>query len=300
MYKYWGFGLNIISEIEFPEMYPTVFDNADLQITIGNLTPSAKEKALSTTNFIKVINDTEIIFQVKDVATYHAVNGNRISIEITPNNSDMRSVRLYILATAMAAVLLQRKRLPFHASAIIRDNHLSLITGDSGAGKSTSIAGLIKNGHKIFSDDVIVLHKNEEGNILATASYPMIKLWNDTVKKLKHEMFNDKSFVVKPGMDKYGIFFHKDFDTKSYPIENILILKKGNGSIIQIKKLQGGEAFSAVTEQIYRKGLVKSSVLKKMSFDVLAALLKKSNVYEITRPIDGDIDQMLLKLEELL
>ena len=297
MYSYWGFGLNIASEIEFPEMYPAEFDLADVTISLDKISI-----LLTNTNdhYIHRINDKELLFEVKGIATYYVANGKSIFINIDERNAELRNVRLFTLATAMAAILFQRNLIPFHSSAIIKDNHLSLITGDSGAGKSTSVAGLIKKGYPIFSDDIVVLHKNVTEKILAYASYPMIKLWDDTVVSLEHEMFNDRSFAVKPGIDKYGIFFHDKFDKSSYYVENIIILKKGVNAKIIVKELHGGEAFAEVAKQVYRPGLLKGASVKKMRFDILTGLLKTSHIFEITRPEDGSIEKMLLQIEELL
>jgi serine kinase of HPr protein (carbohydrate metabolism regulator) len=56
----------------------------------------------------------------------------------------------------MAAIPLQRQTLPFHASAISVNNKLILISGESGAGKSTALTVLILRGYAVFSDDVVV------------------------------------------------------------------------------------------------------------------------------------------------
>ena len=40
MHHYWGFGLHIKSEIEFPELLTDDFDVADVQICLGKVPPS--------------------------------------------------------------------------------------------------------------------------------------------------------------------------------------------------------------------------------------------------------------------
>ena len=51
--------------------------------------------------------------------------------------SDEDEIRLYILGTCMGAILMQRKILPLHGSAVAIDGKAYAIVGDSGAGKST-------------------------------------------------------------------------------------------------------------------------------------------------------------------
>lgn len=119
MYKYWGFGLHIASEIEFPELLPMEFDLPDVEFVLGKMPEIKEDISVSTKNFSYYITDNELLFKVYDIAGYYAANGNKIIIEPFTNVQDMRSIRLYVLATAIAAILLQRGLLPLHASAII-------------------------------------------------------------------------------------------------------------------------------------------------------------------------------------
>jgi ABC-type multidrug transport system fused ATPase/permease subunit len=155
MHKYWGFGLKILSEIEFPELLPYDFDTADVGIRFGIIPLIDIQVSYPGNVFSYHLNDTELVFDAPGVAEYYAANGKMINLRldnrIDPKDiSAMRSVRLYLLATVFAAILLQRKQLPLHASAIIKNGKLVLIAGDSGAGKSTILAEFMKQGYEVF------------------------------------------------------------------------------------------------------------------------------------------------------
>ncbi len=299
MHNYWGFGLNIKSEIAFPELLVHNSDSSDVQICMGTVPASIEGVFIDEPEVNYTINNNELLFRVKNIAKYYATNGNSIIVEIEDIKNEMRTIRLYILATVMASVLLQRKLLPLHASAIIMDNQLILITGDSGAGKSTALAGLIKKGHAVFSDDVIVLH-NKLATVVATASYPMIKLWDDTMVKLEHELFDDRSFIIKPGMDKYGIFFHKQFNQNSYAVKKIIILKKNGINQIVSRKITGAEIFKELAKQIYRPMLLQDNNLLLLTFNLFSSLMNTVSVYEITRPEECSPTDLLVCVESLL
>jgi hypothetical protein len=295
-YSYWGFGLNIRSEIEFPELQPAVFESADVKVILGTASDIEEEQRTSPAGFLYAINNTQLFFDVPGVAKYLAENGDTITIEKDAALTDMRTLRLYILATIFAGILMQRKRLPLHASAILHHDELVLVCGDSGAGKSTTLAGLIKKGHDVFSDDVIVMNNNNK----ATASYPMIKLWEDTQDKLSHDSFDDRSFVIKPGMNKYGIFFHDKFDTGLYPVKKILILKKGEVSSIKSKQVKATEAFKELNKQVYRPMLVHNNELRALTFSIISALANNSMVYQITRPVACNVDDLVSYVEGMI
>ena len=57
----------------------------------------------------------------------------------------------------MGAILMQRKILPLHGSAIAIDGKAYAIVGDSGAGKSTLASAFLKRGYQLLSDDVITV-----------------------------------------------------------------------------------------------------------------------------------------------
>ena len=178
------------------------FETHDLEIICGKVPENIEGISFSTPGYKYAINDNEFLFKVLNTAQYYADNGNKITIELCKEVKAMRDVRLYVLATVMAAVLLHKRLLPLHTSAISYDDGLYCISGDSGAGKTTVLSLLLKKGYKIFSDDVVVLNKDAKNGVTAYASYPMIKLWGDTLDKIDSSEFQDKSFPVKSGIDK--------------------------------------------------------------------------------------------------
>jgi len=220
-------------------------------------------------------------------------------VEVLSTTEEERTIRLYVLATVMAAILLQRQRLALHASAIIKDGMLILLSGDSGAGKSTLLAELIKSGYQVFSDDIVVLKKDLlTGGILANASYPMIKLWNDSIEKLDHVYFSDKSFKVRHDLDKYGFFFHSIFRTGSFPVSKILLLKKGSQEGFLMKEQKHTEAFTAIFKQVYRPMLIQSNKHRLLCFTIISELAKSCTFMEITRPMECKPTELLAYVKD--
>ena len=286
MYKYFGFGLDILSDIEFPELSPASFDIPEIVIKTGEIPGILNGKIIQSADFTYIIRDDELMFSVKDIANYYAGYGREIIVAPVEGYAAMRSIRLFILATVMAAILLQRRLLPLHASAILANDELILLCGDAGAGKSTTLAGLMKSGYTIFSDDIIVLQQHPDNNIVnGTASYPMIKLWENSLQTLDHHLFQDRSFPVRPGLNKYGIFFHEIFNRLQYPLKKILLLKIGTQDFIQTEQLTGMQAFEQVSNQIYRPILLQSQLMRTMSFKIIGQLLQHTDIYLISRPV---------------
>ena len=119
MYKYWGFGLHIASEIEFPELLPAEFSEADLTIALGK-TPDALQGEVVKKKAFSTIGKDEYLLVMKNICRYYASFGSSLVVEPL-DGIDEQSVRLFLLGTVMAAVLYQRGSIPLHASAIVKD-----------------------------------------------------------------------------------------------------------------------------------------------------------------------------------
>ena len=292
MQQYTGFGLKIESEIEFPELLYSTFTKADVTITINDL---SQQEATAVES-----SDDEFFFEVKGVARYFASHGKSMIIDPENKSVNPRSIRLYALATVMAAILLQRQMIPFHASAISVDNKLILISGESGAGKSTVLTGLILRGYEVFSDDVVVLSQPEPDGISAFASYPMIKLWSDSITTIAHPQFSDCSFRIRHDLDKYGFFFHDTFITQARPVSTLIILKKGEQPECSMQQIHGPEAFAEAYRQLYRPSLIRGKEQNAICFKTISALVKSVNIFEIIRPTTCHPEQLISFIEQEL
>ncbi len=286
MYKYLGFGLHIASEIECPELMPSNFEIADVTIRIGK-TPNNIANEDNAKIPFSSINKNEYLLDIQNICKYYAANGNLIIAE-PADGTDERSIRLFGLGVVMAAILYQRNLIPLHASGILRNGKIILFTGNSGAGKSTLIAHLITRGHQIFTDDICILNSDiTEKTIQGTASYPMIKLWDDAVEQLDNDLFT-LDFKVRPKLPKYGQFFHDRFDTGDYPIDKIFVLNPDRyATEISLKQMKPAQAFKLLEQQTYKNHLITNTLTRKHHYSLLLRLAQTTPVFEITRPVAG-------------
>ena len=175
-----------------------------------------------------------------------------------------------------------------HASAILINDKLSLFIGDSGAGKSSIAAELSKRGYTLFGDDICVLEFTEgkADSIMAYSSYPMMKLWEETVQELDHSKF-DKSHRLMPKFAKYGQFFHEKFSTDSFPIEKIFLLNPFDSTVenYQIRTPTGMEAFEKLSQNTYRSQFIQKIDLKVLHFRIISYLVQNMSIIELKRPM---------------
>lgn len=280
MYNYWGYGLAIASEIEFPELLPYDSEQPDVLITLGK-TP----ENLTGADVIKRVNlfmsPSEYLLKFVNVANYYVSMGNRIIVEPMAT-ADKKSIRLFLLSNAMAAILHQRDTISLHASAIEHNGGLVLFCGQSGTGKSTTATMFQQKGFKIISDDVCVLKM--DGDILsAVPSYPMMKLWEDSFAKAGLPIAEEAD-KIRPHMPKYARFFHDNFDITPKPVKKVFVLENRNVDKVTIEPLNAISAFKELQKNTYR--LVQMNAMQKRNshFAVISKLTVVAQVYKICRP----------------
>ncbi len=294
MFFYWAYGLEVVSELEFPEMYPYAVRRPDLEIKFGKvpavLTGSeviAKEKFF--------ISPTEYLIHLP-ICSYYVKDGTSITIELK-ENADLPSVRLFLLTNAMAAVLHQRNKVALHAGAIQTEKGLVVICGESGAGKSTTISALQQKGYKIFVDDVLVLEKEEE-RVVGVAAYPTLKLWDDTIEKLALGVMPEEQ-KLRESVNKYRVSFQEDFTTKTIPIYKIFYLHKEDATTsIEIIKKDGLEAFKILFSQLYRTSMINDNQSQAILFERLNQVINQTELIEIVRPTNGNSIEGIVQIIE--
>ncbi len=243
------------------------------------------------------MNDRGLLFTVQDIGKYYVSGGDTIVIHPDHESIESRLLRLFVLTTGMAGILQQRSIIPLHTGSLLIDGKLTLIAGRSGAGKSTTLAGLMNKNYRIFSDDIVVLARGTDNHIHGIASYPMIKLWEQSMQAFEYE---DRSFPIMPGLEKYGLFFHEEFDTSQYPINRVILLKLSDDGRFATNQLTGGCAFEAVVEHIYKPSFFNTPEMRILKFKTITQLLQNTAVYQIARPANCAPDELLSHVTSLI
>jgi energy-coupling factor transporter ATP-binding protein EcfA2 len=299
VYKYFAFGLSIESEIYFPELFSGVTSlNTDVQVKIGAIESFVQFSTDSLVNGF-VIDQNYFYLNIPGIGKYYATSGNLIIIEPLAS-VDREGLRLYCLSNVFSAILFQRKIFPLHAAAIKIQDHLVLICGHSGAGKSTLLASLLSKGYKIFSDDVCVPFIASSGKVYMHSSYPMMKFWKDTL--LQFPYFGEPNIHLRPDYDKYGIFFHNDFEIKALVPNVVFFLgKSSERADLHLREIKGIELFQKLESNAYRGEYLGVLDLKQSHFELFTSLANQLNGYVIERPEDyNTIEEVTNKVEEII
>ncbi len=110
-----------------------------------------------------------------------SADGSRIDVYSEADDSE--AVYTYLISQVISVALLQKHIETFHASAVAINGEAIVLVGDSGYGKSTLTAALLRAGARLITDDLLVL-EHQGGSYRAVPGAFRIKLDPATARVL--------------------------------------------------------------------------------------------------------------------
>ncbi|HYE26669.1 MAG TPA: hypothetical protein VEA61_00310 [Allosphingosinicella sp.] len=246
------FGLNLSSEIDLAGLAPPVEAGApDVEIAFGLIASGEDPPGYSATA-------EGTLLSVAKVGRYLIREGRHIVIDPAPGASE-RNLRLFLLGSAIGALLHQRGLLPLHANAINIGGRAVAFSGHSGAGKSTIAAWFHDRGYPILADDVCVIGFDDAGRALAYPGIPRLRLWREALEATGRDAgAYDRSF---DDQEKYDVPTLSGVRLEPLPLTAIYLLRKADdkaGGGAAIDRLTGVDSVETLISNTYRGGYLRT------------------------------------------
>ncbi|MDF2903814.1 MAG: 2,3-cyclic-nucleotide 2-phosphodiesterase, partial [Bacillus sp. (in: firmicutes)] len=226
-------------------------------------------------------NNNLVMFHVPDTAIFCIKEGNKIIVSPIKGYEEDK-MRLYILGTCMGILLMQRKVLTLHGSAIAIDGKVYAFIGESGAGKSTLASVFIRKGYQFLSDDVIAVSLSKEGIPYVFPSYPQQKLWQESLQE-----FGMKTTEYRPLFEretKFAVPVKSSFLDEALPLAGVFELVITENSNISLNRIESLARFSTLFNHTFRQTLIPRLDLIEWHFRESANILKRIHLYQLQRP----------------
>ena len=307
-FTYRVYGLAVASDIEFPELAACTYDGpADLRIRLGHV-PAHLDEVLHQ-SFWYEANARACLIVIPGLCRLHIHDGCEITVDllVQPDGSLGRAadVRLYLLGSAMGAVLHQRGLLPLHVGAVRAGGKVWAFTGPSGAGKSTLTATMhLKYRLPLVSDDVMALHLGQQ-QALVSAGPRKLKLWQDAADHLRcdpgslaQDLSNTPKFQLYLG-DGYS---EGEAGIEPEPLHALVLLEPSPEPIApQLERLSGAKAFDVCLTALYRPYMAYWYRSRQEVMADLLALCSRIAFYRFRRnwSLDAMNDQLLPLLDAM-
>ncbi|WP_440118209.1 HPr kinase/phosphorylase [Paenibacillus sp. QZ-Y1] len=285
--QYEAYGLRWLSHIPMPELQTvqngTDVDEArvDVHIQLADLTSLWDEWNVGSDNF--VAQNGSLFFRIEDTGLFLMEQGRRIVMH-PQLGADEKKVRLFVLGTCMAVIMMQRGILPLHGSAVVIDGWAYAFIGHSGAGKSTLSAALASRGYPLLTDDVVALTWDAGGRAIVSPGYPQQKLWQPSLDGFG--MKEQNYATVHAEITKYAIPVQHYFYERPVPLAGVFELNPRPEELqspIQLDEVTGLERLHMLCSHTFRGGLVYRQGLAQWLFETVSRLSASIEVSRITR-----------------
>lgn len=296
-HRYRVYGLILQSDLPCPELLAATPERpADIDVRLADL-DDALDQGRSEANGSDVrarMTPGLFAFSIKDVARYQVEAGQRILVDPAPGAAP-GDVRLWLLGTALGALLHQRGLLPLHVSAVALEGTAYAFCGDSGAGKSTLAAALHRQGLPLLTDDV-GLAVPDGKQVTFHPGFPRIKLWRDA---LEHFDIDHRPLTRDlTRSDKFHLTLDTDsgFQVEPLPLGRLYLLERGEGEDVRIERVKGHATISLIQANTYRPGLIHRFGQAAAHLRQCAIVAQRVQVYRFRRPFRLDRLQPSLQL----
>lgn len=281
---YKAFGLCIASEVLMPELSQVMSPDEPINVAIERTDLTDLWNQSGRQNDIYVVKQNFFMFQVADTGIFAIQNGD--TIQVSPvAGADEAKIRLFLLGSCMGALLMQRKILPLHGSAIAIDGKAYAFVGHSGAGKSTLASAFINQGYQLLSDDVIAVTFTEAGIPMVMPSYPQQKLWQESLVEFGMETNNYQSIFQRE--TKFLVPVSDHFLAEPIPLAGVFELRPTDHDEVAMLPIEGLSRLSTLFCQTFRSSLLAQLQLLDWHFETTVKVSKHIVMYQLQRPNTG-------------
>ena len=250
---YKAFGLVIESELPIPQLAEVHDVQPNVRIVPARLRGIVDPDAPTTAEGGCIIPTlTETLFRV--------TGGSLIEADVCDGDTDS-NVAVYLMGSCMGAILVQRGFMLLHGSCVTNGKRSVLITGDSGAGKSTTAAEFLKRGWRLVTDDVTCVFE-QDGVPMVQASYPSQKLWQDALDHYEKSSDDIHSLYFSEDREKFGIDVSESFFDGICPLSMVVRLVAADHSTC-LSPMEGMAKVDQLMRNTYRLYLIEKRHLQR-------------------------------------
>jgi hypothetical protein len=225
----------------------------------------------------------EYLFNYPGVLRLYVERDKRIVVE---RLADCDPVRLWTIVLGIGASVtgFRRGYIPLHASSIVTAKGCIAFAGQTGAGKSTIAASLVKRGFELFADDLCLVQWDAAGRPIIGQGVPELRLWDDAVAALGWR--GVAPFAVLPEIKK-SVFRRAASRERFARLRRIYALEFSSPGVDPgIYPVHGIEALQAVISCLrLRLGLLPVGAAGN-TFERLAAIGDQIEIFRFVRPLD--------------
>jgi len=296
LFHYRAYELNIASELKLPGLVAVEsgLGVCDVEISAVDDIPDLADAAVRESWW--QVSPSAFRMEVEDVAIYQVENGRRMLVQSHPV-ADPAEVRLFLLGSAMGALLYQRGLFPLHGSAVETPWGAMVFVGPSGIGKSTLAAHFHRAGYRLIADDVCAITRDASGRLQVLPAFPHLRLKTDAIGRLYGE------FASQPpshfDVDKLVLPLGEGHASTPVPLGAVHALKDADSGDPSLTPLRGFESIQSLADNLYRPHFLQGMQTRGDVLRLAGEIAQAAEVVQLSRRRDAtQLDSLVLWLEQ--
>jgi hypothetical protein len=275
-YCYSAYGLAMAFPVSCPAL-PLSNGAVELICTLGRV-PSGLEKARAAGVGWEATPERFLFRDRGGAGQFLVEGGTRITLET--GAADHAERLNYLLAhVALPAALRQRGWVVLHAAAGGNVKGAIAAAGQSAAGKSTTLAGLIERGWVMLADDIAAVRLSADGAPEIVPSIPEMHLGEAVAHRLGWDIGNA---TRQPGLRrKLTLETGHAMARGPLPLRAIYLLQPSGNDKVRATPLHGGDRFAALHQAVAGPWFPENQA---SAFPIVSAILANVPVIQIERP----------------
>lgn len=298
-YRYYLYGLHVESDIKLEEaLEEQPGANVDVRVEVGSMPEEIKEKTKDVDASQKSFMHKRdaMCFRVPNVGDY-LVEESKITVEPFID-VESQPVKTFLLGSAFGFCMVLRKMVVMHGGAIEHNGKGIIVTGESGAGKSTVSSGLKERGYQFIADDVCALSETGD-KVHINLAYPQQKLCRDAAIQQGYDL--SELIYINEHRDKFAVRLKNGYLPEGADFNYLFELRLSEDDKLHFQKIEGHEKLFTILRNVYRGE--SAFEMWGMPPEYMKKCLKIAStieVYQISRPENlNTLEEILQKISEI-
>lgn len=213
-------------------------------------------------------------------------SGEKITSIPAPETSKYTIEHLY-LNQVLPLALSRQFKLVLHASAVEIGDSAVAFLGDTGRGKSTLAASFSTNGHRLLTDDGLILEKSAD-HYFVQPSHPSVRLWSDSRRAVLSEDALPTPATSYSSKNRFLAGDELAFCSDTKQLKRLYFLGDGQANSISIDPIPPQVAMIELVRNSFLLDVDEREMASRQ-FDQLRELISQPIFFRIDYPRDYDL-----------
>lgn len=211
-------------------------------------------------------------------------------------NHNIAFVNQIFICYCINILLMQQHKISMHGSGIVHNKNAYIISGESGAGKSSLTTAMLEREYQYLADDTVLI-KFQDNIAYAVPAYPQRRVCGDLIDEFD---INPDTCKIIPDYEreKYSFDSSEKYCSEEMELKAIIILKPEEVEEVEIEEVVGSSKLQYIIENLYKKSVYQYIGFSADEFKQCVQLAGLIKVFVLKRPLQGMTLDTQIKLIE--